>query len=95
MTDSPPKRAVIASRAAPTAASTSPHPDPDALGIDTSTPAVTATEMNQCRTTCTRPVSTRSHPRTVPAGIPNRAPITRCPAPAALATTAAQISSAT
>ena len=93
MTDPSPKRLAIASRATPTAASTSPHPDPVALGIDTSTPAATATATNQCRTTCARPVITRSHPRTVPTGIPNRAPITRCPTPTALATTAAQISS--
>ena len=95
MTDRSPKRAATADRAAPTAATTSPHPDPVAFGIDTSTPAATATEMNQCRTTSARPVITRSHPRTVDPGIPSRCPIRRCPAPAALATTAAQISPAT
>ena len=83
ITDRSPNRAAIAARAAPTAATTSPHPDPVAFGIDTSTPAATATERNQCRTTSARPVITRSQPRTVDPGIPNRAPIRRCPPPAA------------
>ena len=80
--------------ATPTAAITSPHREPVAFGIDTSTPAATATPMNQSRTASARLPITRSHPRTVDPGIPNRAPIRRCPAPVALAATAAQIRSA-
>jgi len=95
MTHRSPKRATIASRATPTAATTSPQTEPVAFGIDTSTPAATASATNQPRTTSARPPITRSHPRTVLAGIPNRAPISRCPPPAALATNAAQIRSAT
>ncbi len=90
-----PNRAAIAALAAPTAATTSPHPDPVAFGIDTSTPAATATPRNQPRTTSARPPITRNQPRTVDTGTPNRAPIGRCPPPAALTTTAAQIRSAT
>src|SRR4051812_10472785 len=45
----------------------------------------------------TRPVDRQTTPIRSPVdpGIPNRCPIRRCPAPAALATTAAQIRSAT
>ena len=94
-TEPSPNRAAIAALAASTATAASPHPDPVAFGIDTSTPAVTAIDTNQSRTASARPPITRSQPRTVEAEIPNRCPITRCPAPAALATTAAQIRSAT
>jgi hypothetical protein len=94
-TEPSPNRVTIAARAAPTAATASPHADPVAFGIDTSTPAATATPRNQWRTTSARPPITRNQPRTVDTGRPNRAPIARCPAPAVLATNAAQIRSAT
>src|SRR4051812_44293178 len=93
-TDPSPNRAASAAVAAPTAATTSAHRDLVAFGIDTSTPAATAIATNQLRTTSARPPITRNQPRTVPTGTPNRAPIARCPAPAALATNAAQIRSA-
>lgn len=87
-------RDTIAALAAPTAASTSPRLVPVAAGIDTSTPAVTATPTNQCRTASARRPITRNQPRTVHAGTPTAAPIRRCPTPAALASRAAQITSA-
>lgn len=89
-----PNRAAIAALAAPTATAASPQADPVAFGIDTSTPARTAIDTNQSRTASARPPITRNQPRTVDTEIPNRCPITRCPAPPALATTAAQIRSA-
>ena len=87
-------RPTITDPAAPTAATTSAHPDPAASGIATSTPATTRTEMNQIRTASNRPAILRNQPRTVDAGTPNTTAIRRCPAPPALAATAAQINSA-
>lgn len=87
-------RPTITDPAAPTAATTSAHPDPAASGIATSTPATTRTEMNQIRTASNRAAILRNQPRTVDAGTPNTTAIRRCPAPPALATTAAQINSA-
>ena len=89
-----PKRAVIAVRAASTAARTSPHTESDALGTVTSTPAVTATVRNQLRTASARAAAARNQPRTVDPGMPNRCAIGRCPLPRAFATNAVQINSA-
>ena len=86
-------RPTITDPAAPTAATTSAHPDPAASGIATSTPAATRTEMNQIRTASNRAAILRNQPRTVDAGTPDTTAIRRCPAPPALATTAAQINS--
>ncbi|BBY60521.1 hypothetical protein MSAR_36570 [Mycolicibacterium sarraceniae] len=67
---------------------------PVAGGIDTSTPAVTATPMNHWRTASTRRPITRNQRRTVHAGIPAAAAIRRCPTPAARACNTAHTSSA-
>ena len=50
--------------------------------------------MNHWRTASTRRPITASQRRTVHAGMPVRPAMTRCPTPAALASSAAQITSA-
>ncbi|MBV8348617.1 MAG: hypothetical protein JOZ49_14145 [Mycolicibacterium sp.] len=85
---------MIAATAASTAATASRHAHPNASGITTSTPALTATCTNQIRTASSRPDARRSQPRTVAAGTRIGAPILRCPHPSVRADSAAQIRSA-
>jgi len=88
-----PNRPTTASHAAARAASKSRHRHPCAVGTTQSTPARAATCSNTVRAGPSRPLITRSQPRTVAAGTPNALPIGRCPDPLARAASAAPITS--
>lgn len=86
-----PNRPVTATLAASNAASRSRHGQPNALGTGRSTPALAATCNRSNRTASNLVPITRSQPRTVAAGTSRSAPMTRCLAPPARATSAAPI----
>lgn len=86
-----PNRPVTATLAAPNAASKSRHGQPSPFGSGWSTPARATTCNRYDRTASNLVPITRSQPRTVAAGTPRSAPMTRCPAPPARASRAAPI----
>lgn len=93
-TPTDPNRPVTAVVAAPNAASRSRHGQPSAFGTGRSTPARRATRSRYNRVVSSRPLITRSQPRTVAAGTRSCSPIERCPDPPARASSAAPITSA-
>ena len=72
-----PNRPVTAEVAAPTAATTSSHGDPNAFGTARSTPARRATSTKCTRTASKREAIRRNQPRTVDSGTPRSNPILR------------------
>ena len=82
-----------AAAAAATAATASAAGDPAGPGSGGSVTSAAASAVNTDRTRSARRVKARSQPRTVEAGRPSRPAITRCPAPAAFASSASPITS--
>lgn len=87
-------RSATAAAAPTTAATASANRDPAGAGTPGSGPVSTNNTVNATRTASARPANRRSQPRTVSAGLPSRAAITRYPPPAARAASAAPITSA-
>ena len=82
-----------AAAAAATAATASAAGDPAGAGSGGSVTRLAASAVNTDRTRSARRVKARSQPRTVEAGRPSRPAITRCPDPAAFASSARPITS--
>jgi len=89
-----PGTARAAAAAAATAATASPSGDPAGAGSGGSVTRPAASAVNTDRTCSARAVNARSQTRTVEAGRPSRSAITRCPDPAAFASSASPITSA-
>lgn len=83
----------VPTAAASTAATASRNGEPAAAAGTGSTPTPTSSTVKNTRTAAAREANTRSHPRTVAPGRPSRAAIGRHPDPAALAASAAPITS--
>lgn len=88
-----PDKLAIAAPATPTAATATTTGGP-AGGARTIGSASAATANNRCVSSSASTAKRRSQPRTVAAGTPNRAPIRPAPQPAALASSAAPITTA-
>jgi hypothetical protein len=89
-----PRRNSQARAAVASASTASASDDPAGSTGPREVSSVNAQREPLARSNPERPRAARSHPRTVPGGRPRRSAIGRCPAPRALATSAAPITSA-
>jgi hypothetical protein len=89
-----PNRARAAAAAAAITASVSAQADPAGPGSTGSGASARHHPVNTARTASSRPAKRRNHPRTVSTGRSSNTATRRCPAPAACAANAAQITAA-